>query len=401
LTRRVLSALHRCALVTVVALSAACSGGPRLVGLGAYEQARSAPAADEVARRYPKLSAEAHAHYTLALAASRAGKAAEARHAARLARATWAAAEVYAERRGYRARLAELQNQQRLIEEQISAARTRKRDAARADELKARLQALRARTDALGQLGHPAADVLSVTLADLMSAADLDAARLVQTDELQARTTFEAALAWAETDAGQPVLGLTTGRAASPLPERARAEAKALLTLAEPRWSEDRHLAETNRALAEVLREAVALPEAEATLEGRGLVVTLRALFRDGETTLNPERLPAVLAIASLAQRHPDLKLRIEGHTDPRKDAAAALQLTEERARSAAAALVAAGVEDARISAVGRGADQPVAKNESRDGRVRNRRIEVVFLRPAYAPKSAAPSLSRGGGPAR
>jgi len=402
LKRRAQSALRHCALAAVIAVGGACSGGPRLVDLGAYGQARSTPSAAEVARRYPKLSAEADAHYALALAASRAGQVAEARHAARLARATWAAAEVYAERRGFRARLAELQNQQRLVEEQISAARTRKRDAARAEELKARLQALSARATALRASGHPAADVLSSALADLQRAAEFDAARLVQTDELQARTTFEAALAWAEADAPETRSAPAVGHARSPLPERARIEAKALLTLAEPRWAEDRHLAETNRALAEVLREAVALPEAEATLEGRGLVVTLRALFRDGETTLNPERLPSVGAIAALAQRHPDLDVRVEGHTDPRKDAVAALRLTEDRARSAAEALVAAGVSAARVASLGRGADQPVADNETRDGRVRNRRIEFVFLRPAHAPKMAPPEgINRGGDPAR
>lgn len=402
MTWRRLSRFRGPAWASLLIFGAACSGGPRLVDVGAYERARAAPTAAEVARRYPKLSAEADAHHAVAVTAARAGQVAEARHAARLARTTWAAAEVYVDRRGFRARLAELQNQQRLVEEEISAARTRKRDAARAEELKARLHALIARATALKATQHPAADLLTTALTDLVRAAEFDAARLIQTDELQARTTFEAALAWAEADAAASRSGSAPGRVLSPLPERARAEARALLTLAEPRWAEDNHLAATNRALAEVLREAVALPEAEATLEGRGLVVTLRALFRDGETTLNPERLASVRLVASLAQRHPDLRVRVEGHTDPRKDAAAAMQLTDDRARSAADALVAAGVDPGRVASVGRGADQPVADNETRDGRVRNRRVEFVFLRPAFTPKAEPKSaFSPGGDPAR
>jgi outer membrane protein OmpA-like peptidoglycan-associated protein len=299
------------------------------------------------------------------------------------------AAGIYVERRSFRARLAELQNQQRLVEERIGEARERRRDALRVSELKAELAVLERRTLALEAAGHPDAATLKAALRDLALAEDHDAARIVQTDELQARTTFEAALDWAERS--------PTGAPDSPLPERSRSEVASLLALVMPRWRDERHLLDTNRALALVLEDAAKLPEVEAGIEGRGLVVSLRALFKDGETDVNPARLPDLERIATLAQRHPAFPVRVEGHTDPRAEPDAAQKVTEARAGSAARALVEFGLPESRVESAGRGADQPIADNQTREGRVRNRRIEIIFVRPGAMDPASTPAVNPAG----
>jgi outer membrane protein OmpA-like peptidoglycan-associated protein len=381
--------VRRLLILALIALQG-CAAGNRPTDMTAYARARVEPRAAEVARRYPKLTAEAETAHAAAVAAWQAGRAVDARHFARIARTTWSAAGVYVERRSYRARLAELQNQQRLVEERIGEARKRRRDALRVSELKAELAVLERRTLALEAARHPDAATLKAALGDLALAEDHDAARIVQTDELQARTTFEAALDWAERT--------PTGTPDSPLPERSRSEVASLLALVMPRWREERHLLDTNRALALVLEDAAMLPEVEAGIEGRGLVVTLRALFKDGETGVNPARLPDLERIAALAQRHPAFPVRVEGHTDPRAEPEAAQKVTEARARSAARALVEFGLPESRVESAGRGADQPIADNQTREGRVRNRRLEVIFVRPSPVEPVSPPAVNPGGG---
>ncbi|MGH8236936.1 MAG: OmpA family protein [Steroidobacteraceae bacterium] len=74
----------------------------------------------------------------------------------------------------------------------------------------------------------------------------------------------------------------------------------------------------------------------------------------------------------------PTLQLGIEGHTDNVGDAASNKKLSEARAKSVTAAIVASGVETARLSAAGFGQDKPVADNRTEEGRAKNRRVELV-----------------------
>ena len=70
------------------------------------------------------------------------------------------------------------------------------------------------------------------------------------------------------------------------------------------------------------------------------------------------------------------------GHTDSvpvqRTNPFASNQgLSEARAETIARLLVAGGVPEALISAEGRGAEDPIADNATREGRARNRRVEI------------------------
>lgn len=106
--------------------------------------------------------------------------------------------------------------------------------------------------------------------------------------------------------------------------------------------------------------------------------VDLQVNFATDRTAILPESLPQIEQVAQLLQDDPALQLAINGHTDNTGDAGHNQALSEGRAASVVAALVARGIEASRLQAAGFGATQPVASNDSEDGKARNRRVELV-----------------------
>jgi outer membrane protein OmpA-like peptidoglycan-associated protein len=84
--------------------------------------------------------------------------------------------------------------------------------------------------------------------------------------------------------------------------------------------------------------------------------------------------------LAALLASNPDYQLQIEAYSDSKGDEISLQQFTQERARTLAERLQAAGVDSARIQASGMGAANPVAPNTTLSGRAKNRRIEITFL---------------------
>lgn len=116
------------------------------------------------------------------------------------------------------------------------------------------------------------------------------------------------------------------------------------------------------------------------TLQKDGFV-TLPVLFDTGLASIKPESAGVVRQIADLLKQQPALKVSIEGHTDNQGNAAANKTLSLQRARAVVDAVAALGVASARMTAVGWGAEKPVADNRSEDGRARNRRVEMLIQR--------------------
>ena len=111
-----------------------------------------------------------------------------------------------------------------------------------------------------------------------------------------------------------------------------------------------------------------------------GLVLTLGdVVFDAGKASLQPSAMTAIDRLAQLLSVYPERSVRIEGHTDSVGDDATNQQLSERRAAAVRDALLARGVEAARIEAVGYGATDPIADNRTESGRQKNRRIEIVL----------------------
>ncbi|MBF3038689.1 OmpA family protein, partial [Pseudomonas aeruginosa] len=76
------------------------------------------------------------------------------------------------------------------------------------------------------------------------------------------------------------------------------------------------------------------------------------------------------------AMRCPNSTIEIVGHTDSDGDEAANQALSERRAQAVVDYLVRAGLPASRFTPIGYGSTQPVAGNDSEDGKAQNRRIE-------------------------
>jgi outer membrane protein OmpA-like peptidoglycan-associated protein len=82
--------------------------------------------------------------------------------------------------------------------------------------------------------------------------------------------------------------------------------------------------------------------------------------------------------ISGILLAHPGLALQIEGHTDSVGNDEFNQQLSERRANSVRDFLAEQGVPASSMTARGLGKTQPVASNDTPDGRQRNRRVELV-----------------------
>jgi len=106
--------------------------------------------------------------------------------------------------------------------------------------------------------------------------------------------------------------------------------------------------------------------------------VALQVNFATDKTEMLADSLPQIDQVVQLLKDDPALKLSINGHTDNTGDAAHNQKLSEGRATAVMAAIVAKGIDAARLSAKGFGQDQPVADNATEAGKASNRRVELV-----------------------
>jgi outer membrane protein OmpA-like peptidoglycan-associated protein len=111
----------------------------------------------------------------------------------------------------------------------------------------------------------------------------------------------------------------------------------------------------------------------------RGLIVNMSdVLFDTGSYTLKPGAREKLAKISGIVLAHPGLSLQIEGHTDSVGGDDFNQQLSERRADSVRDFLAEQGVAGSSITARGFGKTQPVASNDTAEGRQRNRRVELV-----------------------
>jgi outer membrane protein OmpA-like peptidoglycan-associated protein len=106
--------------------------------------------------------------------------------------------------------------------------------------------------------------------------------------------------------------------------------------------------------------------------------IALYINFDTGKWDLKADGRATVAEIVKMLQSAPGLRIAIEGHTDNVGQAAANKALSEKRARSVMAAIVAGGIEARRVTAAGFGQERPIADNRGDEGRAKNRRVELV-----------------------
>lgn len=103
--------------------------------------------------------------------------------------------------------------------------------------------------------------------------------------------------------------------------------------------------------------------------------------FDTGSAKIAPESSRLIAQLAELAKACP-IGLAVEGHTDNVGSGQFNRRLSQARAEAVVAALVDLGVDSARLSPRGFGADRPIADNSTLAGRAKNRRIEIRAIAP-------------------
>jgi outer membrane protein OmpA-like peptidoglycan-associated protein len=129
------------------------------------------------------------------------------------------------------------------------------------------------------------------------------------------------------------------------------------------------------------LRGSFQNPNVTVTNYGDYLVVNMPQdlLFASGSATLVPTLIQDLRTVANSLVRYPSSRIEVIGHTDNIGTAAFNQDLSQRRAWSVASVLRDTGVPNARLSAFGRGEDQPIASNLTPQGQAQNRRVEIII----------------------
>ncbi len=116
-------------------------------------------------------------------------------------------------------------------------------------------------------------------------------------------------------------------------------------------------------------------------IEAKEMIDNLESVqFEFDSSIIKPVSYPALDAAVNTMKNNPEYKLDIAGHTDSTGDDAYNQWLSERRAASVAKYLSDKGVDEARLKSAGFGETQPIADNETAEGRAKNRRVEFKVL---------------------
>lgn len=92
----------------------------------------------------------------------------------------------------------------------------------------------------------------------------------------------------------------------------------------------------------------------------------------------NPKFAEFLEELAKTLQAHPKVTVLITGHTDNVGNAKNNETLSAARAKAVMAQLVKLGVAPERVASMGKGASEPIASNDTAQGRTANRRVDIV-----------------------
>ena len=119
----------------------------------------------------------------------------------------------------------------------------------------------------------------------------------------------------------------------------------------------------------------VATKSAEVTAAGTWIYKDIQ--FENNRSDLKENSFAVLNEIAEALKNQPNLKVEIQGHTDISGTHDYNVSLSRKRAQTVKAYLESKGINPARMTTVGFGPDQPIETNKTKEGRARNRRVEL------------------------
>ncbi len=139
------------------------------------------------------------------------------------------------------------------------------------------------------------------------------------------------------------------------------------------------------RDLLKALAPLVTQGKVRVTETSRGVSIEINdsILFAQGEAKLSTESSEVLKAIATILKSDAHA-IQVEGHTDNVPISKAQFpsnwELSAVRASGVVRLFIENGIGENRLVAVGHGSNQPAASNDSAEGRMRNRRVQVMIL---------------------
>jgi outer membrane protein OmpA-like peptidoglycan-associated protein len=123
------------------------------------------------------------------------------------------------------------------------------------------------------------------------------------------------------------------------------------------------------------------LGDAEVRREGEGIIINFKekVLFAYDRSDLGASAQANMDKLVNVLNKYPDTNIEVIGHTDAKGSDAYNQGLSERRANAVITYLRMHNITSSRLSAKGMGESDPVATNDSEEGRSQNRRVEFVI----------------------
>ncbi len=130
------------------------------------------------------------------------------------------------------------------------------------------------------------------------------------------------------------------------------------------------------------IRERTAGTDVEVIRRGDDLILSMPSgiTFATDSATVQSQFRPTLDKVADVLDRYNQTYVDVYGHTDSTGSDAYNQTLSERRAVAVADYLVSRGVEAARLETLGYGETQPIASNDTVEGRAQNRRVEIKIV---------------------
>lgn len=353
-------------------LALACAHIEKPPEMTTYENEHGAEPYEIVEKRYPELVERAESHYNAAAQAQADKEQELMAHHANVAFLWWRAATTRSQADDMVIRTKNLNKELAQVQDDLTAAQKQERLAesalARAKEVIA-LQGQVADSEGATK----ARDAINAALAALKDAERVDA-------DVHAKSKFQEA----ESKLDGATAALKDGKVeqAQTLAQEAETAASSAKAEANPKYAAtkaDHQRTAHQRAIFDALSK---INGVKASIVEGGVKVTIVGSFEHNGVEIKPMTTGIFSQIADVATKYKDISLVITGHTDSKGRSSQNLQLSDSRAKSVMSYLSSKGVAPGRITALGKGSQEPVAENKTKEGRAQNRRIEILFSTP-------------------
>lgn len=336
-----------------------------------YQAAAKTTETQELKVHYPDEMKRAESYNAQAEEAQHDKEEPDMTYYAHLAYVWWQSAKLREDAKAMDAQREQLEKDNKQLEKELAEAQKRQKLAQATLVRMKEIVALEGKVEA-SQEANAAREAIGEALTALKEAQAVDA-------DVHAAATFAAAEKKLKlaTDA----LGKNKAKDAMNFAIDAKAGAEEAKAEAQPKFASteaDQAKLTRQKALFDALSEVSGAQR--AMVDGGGVMVTIVEAFSGSSVTIAPNMEASFNKVADVAKNYSDYALVIEGHTDSKGNKSKNLQLSDSRAKSVVAHLAQTGVAPDRMTAIGKGSQEPIADNKTKDGRFKNRRIEILFV---------------------